>query len=328
MKWLLKRTKFIWPGIFAMTFIGAVISVMGVLFALLSKDVLDIATGQTEGNLLSCSLLLFVFLIAQLLLEIFQSVTTVHITGRFNIRFKTDLFRTVLSRDYMKLTEYHTGELLNRINSDVSIIATGLTQMLPNLVFYLTKIVSCFWVLYLLDPHFALLCLCLGPLIFITAQIYRKKVKHLHKESQAADGSVKSFMQETLKNILVIKSFGRGVEAAEKSRVLQDKLFRLNIRKNNISILANVFFYLALTAGYYFALAWGAYKISKGLMTFGTMTALLQLVNQIQAPFQGLSGLFPQYYAMIASAERLVELEQLPEDRDLDKADWNGEAWS
>ncbi len=328
MKWIVKKTKFIWPGVFAMTVIGAILSVMGVYFALISKNLIDIATGQIEGKLLPQAVLLFAFLVLQLLLEIFQSITTVHTIGRFNVRFKSDLFRTIMQKDYMTITEYHTGELLNRITSDVSIIATGLTQMLPNLIFYLTKILACFVALYVLDPEFALLCLALGPLIFITAYIYRKKMKHLHKASQAADGKAKSFMQEFLKNILVVKSFGKEKEAAQKSKSLLGKLFHIEIKRNRISVCANVFFYLGLTAGYYVALAWGAYKIANGLMSYGTLMALLQLVGQIQSPFQGLSSLFSQYYAMLASSERLAEMEHLPDDSTLHKEDWGGKPWS
>ncbi len=328
MKRIIKKSKFIWPGISLLTLTGVLTSLVGVLFALLSKRVLDIATGQTEGDLLHEGIILFGFLLLQLVLEILQSVLNVRVVGRFNIRFKTDFFRTILQKDYMKITEYHTGELLNRIHSDIGVIANGMTQMLPQLMFYLTKIIACFFAIYVLDPHFAFLCLALGPMIFLTAYFYRRKMKSLHKSCQAYDGKVKSFMQETLGNILVIKSFGCGNAAANQSQNLQENLFRLTIKRNQLSILANIFFYIGLTAGYYFALAWGAFKISNGMMTFGTLTALLQLVGQIQTPFQALSSLFPQYYAMSASAERLVEIEDLPDDAWIQKEVWNQEAWS
>ncbi|MBE7037195.1 MAG: ABC transporter ATP-binding protein, partial [Ruminococcaceae bacterium] len=314
MKRILKKAQYVLPGIIGLTLVGTVISLMGVVFAFLSKRVLDVATGQAEGDLLKEGLLLFGFLAFQLVLDVVLSVLDVRVSGRFQIREKTNLFSAIMKKNYMQISEYHSGELLNRINSDVNIVTTGLIQMLPNLFFYVTRIISSFFALYVLDKTFAFLCLMVGPLIFITACVYRKYMKKLHKEHQEADGRVKSFMQETLKNLLVIKSFGCGEAAAEKSRRLQFKQFKLNLKRNRISILAHVFFYVGLTAGYYIALAWGAYKISKGLMTFGTLTALLQLVGQIQTPFQGISSLLPQYYAMQASGERLAEIEDLPED--------------
>lgn len=314
MKRIIRKAQYVLPGIIGLTLVGTVISLMGVVFAFLSKRVLDVATGQIEGDLLKEGLILFAFLAVQLLLDVVMSVLDVHVSGHFQIREKTHLFNTILKKNYMQISAYHSGELLNRINSDVNIITTGLIQMLPNLFFYVTKIVSSFCALYVLDKTFALLCLLIGPLIFVIACVYRKYMKKLHKEYQEADGRVKSFMQETLKNLLVIKSFGCGEAAAEKSRKLQFKQFKLSVKRNGISILANVFFYVGLTAGYYIALAWGAYKISCGLMTFGTLTALLQLVGQIQTPFQGMSSLLPQYYAMQASGERLAEIEDLPED--------------
>lgn len=314
MKRMIKKTQYVLPGIIGLTLVGTIISLMGVVFAFLSKRVLDVATGQAEGDLLREGLLLFGFLALQLLLDVVLSVLDVHVSGRFQIREKTNLFSTIMKKNYIQISEYHSGELLNRINSDINVITTGLVQMLPNLFFYVTKIVFSFCALYVLDKTFAFLCLLVGPLIFVTACVYRKYMKKLHKEHQEADGKVKSFMQETLKNILVIKSFGCGEAAAEKSRKLQFNLFKVSLKRNRISVLAHIFFYVGLTAGYYIALAWGAYKISKGLMTFGTLTALLQLVGQIQSPFQGISSLLPQYYAMQASGERLAEIEDLPED--------------
>ncbi len=328
MKWLISKSKFILPGVLLLSVTGIFTSLMGVFFALLSKRVLDVATGQQPGNLLHEGVVLFGFLLLQLVLEVLFSIERVHVVGRFNVRFKAGLFQTILQKDYMHITEYHTGELMNRIGSDVGVVATGLTQMLPQLVYYLTKIISCFLALYILDSHFAVLCLALGPLIFLSAFVYRKKMKNLHKSCQAADGTAKSYMQETLKNMLVVKSFGCGISAASQAKKLLQDLFKLNIKRNRLSILANVFFYIGLTAGYYFALAWGAYKIANGVMTFGTLTALLQLVDQIQTPFQGLSALLPQYYAMVASGERLMEIEKLPDDHIGSKTLWKQEPWS
>lgn len=314
MKWIAKKYKFVWPGVAALVVLGMGTSLMGVYFALLSKRVLDIATGQAAGSLMGEAVYLSFCLLLQLVLEIVLSVVNVHVTGRFTIRAKTELFQSLLQKDYMHLTGYHSGELMNRINSDIGYINTGLVQVLPNLVFYLTKIVACFFALYLLDPFFACLCLLLGPFIFLFACLYRKKMKNLQKSCQTADGRVKSFMLEALKNLLVIKSFGCEDAAADRSRTLQMQHFKLNLKRNRMSILANAVFFLALTVGYYFALGWGAYKIAAGAMSFGTLTALLQLVGQIQTPFQGLSSLLPQYYNMLASAERIEELEALPND--------------
>ncbi len=328
MKWIALQAKKVWPGILLLTVIGSLLSLIGVLFALLSKQVLDIATGQAEGNLVLAGAFLVGLLVIQLLFQIFLSVADVHVKGRFNIRVKTELFNLIMKRDYLKVSAFHSGELLNYINSDVSIIATGLLDMFPNLIFYLTKIIACFCALYVLEPVLAYACLLVGPLIFLVACLYRKRMKGLHKAHQEADGRVKSYMQEALKNLLVIKSFGVGDAASDKSRTLQFKQFKIDLKRNKLSIAANAFFYIGLTAGYYLALAWGAYRISAGLMTFGTLTAVLQLVGQIQSPFQGLSSLLPQYYAMVASAERIMDLEALPEDVTEARGDWAGEEWS
>ena len=103
MKWIIKKSKFILPGIFVLTLTGMLVSLMGVVFALLSKHVLDIATApdHANGDLLRAGSMLFVFLVIQLLLEIFQTYYNVYITGKFNVKFKSRLFQTMLKKDYM-----------------------------------------------------------------------------------------------------------------------------------------------------------------------------------------------------------------------------------
>ena len=122
-------------------------------------------------------------------------------------------------------------------------------------------------------------------------------------------------MQEILQNLLVIKAYRAEDKVVEESRTFQFLHFKFTLKRNHISILMNILFYLALTASYYVAMGYCAWKLSMGLMTFGTLMAILQLVNQVQTPFKDLSSIVPQYFSTVASAERLQELENLPADR-------------
>lgn len=136
---------------------------------------------------------------------------------------------------------------------------------------------------------------------------------------QETEGKTRSFIQEILSNILVIKAFSVENRINETTDELQDDNFKARMRKRNFSICANVGLGAVFSVGTVFAIAFGAYSILFNGMTYGTVTAIIQLVNQVQSPFVSLSGIMPKYYTTIASAERIMELDDLPNEKEINK---------
>ena len=177
-----------------------------------------------------------------------------------------------------------------------------------------TKLIVGLLVLFRIDFSFTFLILTIGMLMCVGSRIYSRKFRYLHKEVQETSGVVRSFLQECIENLIVIKSFSNESWIGEQLSAHQQKNYQKKIKRNTISNLANTTMYVMFTAGYYAALVWGAVQISRGILTFGTLTAFLQIIGQIRAPFRNISGLIPQYYSMLASAERLMELEELSDE--------------
>ncbi len=298
-----------------LTFLGVVMSYIGVRFAIVSKDLLDIASHTVEGDLTAQIIRLLVMLGLLLVSQTLYSLYNARVSGQYGIQLKEHVFRTCLKRDWQEVSNIHSGELINRIHSDVNVIVTGVMLLVPNLVSLLVRIVLSFYEMFRLDSLLATICLILAPFILLTARLYSSRMKKLHKKCMETDGKTKSFMQEILQNLLVIKAYRAEEKVVEESRTLQLFHFKFTLKRNHISILMNILFYLALTASYYVAMGYCAWKLSLGLMTFGTLMAILQLVNQVQTPFKDLSAIVPQYFSTVASAERLQELENLPADR-------------
>lgn len=327
LSWDLALAKKVRYSIFALSLLGLLYSALGTFFALVSKAVVDSAVSAAAGEGLAhfgkLCIFLAVLLVVQLAMQVAISELSVRMSGKLVIICKKKLFSSLIHKEAGQVLKYHTGELLNRLTSDVSVVSGTISSLIPDLVHYSTRVLASFFVLFMLDSGIALLSLVALPVVFFASRIYRKKIKYLHKRVQESDGKTRSFMQETLANLLVVKSFGNESRVTSDATELQTDNYRLNLKKNHISILSNLMFFVAMTAGYYFAMAWGAYKIAVGLMSFGTLTAILQLVEQLQAPFRNLSSVMPQYYAMIASTERIMELLDLPEektpDRDFDR---------
>jgi ATP-binding cassette subfamily B protein len=174
-----------------------------------------------------------------------------------------------------------------------------------------SKIVFALCVLIMLSRDFALI-ICISGVFFLGfTALFRKKMKALHKIVQERLGYARSFIQESTAGLLIIKVFGTEKKILQHSAKLQEDYYKAQMKRRTISIFANAGFGLAFDSAYLLALLIGANGILTNTMSYGTLTAILQLIGQIQQPFANISGLFPKYYAMIASAERLIEIEQI-----------------
>ncbi|MBQ7751690.1 MAG: ABC transporter ATP-binding protein [Clostridia bacterium] len=313
-KWILENGKNSFPAIILLSIISITLSLIQINFATASKDVMDIATRQMEGVLKDAFLVLLALLLVRLVLQIAVSYVNVHACSRFEIALKRHIFGILIKKDYLSVSKFHSGELMNRIDSDVSVIVNGIIDILPYAVMFLTSIIGAFCVLYRIDATLALIILCIGPIVAVGARIYSAKYKKMHILCQEYDGKTKSFMLEILQNLLVVKSFGCEKKVLDKSEALQTRTYKLRIRRVTVSVFAQIGMFLIFNAGYYFAMAYAAYKLSTGEMTYGDVTAILALVAQIQSPFKSISGLIPRAFAVIASVERILELENISDE--------------
>ncbi len=315
LSWIIKHSKRYIPHLCVLTNLGIFISALAVAFSLVSKNVVDIAAGQIPGNLIVAALGLGFLIISQLVVHILYSLIDVRFLGRLRITLRNELFSSILSKKWIEITKYHTGELQNRLYSDIGVVVSGVVDIIPNAVSFIARIVLSFCALYMMDSFFAVLCLLVGPVILVLTRVYSKYMKRWHKRCLESEGKVRSFLQECLQNLIVIKSFGNENKIVDNATKLQNDAYNLEIKRNNISISASVMFSLVMTVAYYFTLGWCAYKLSMGVMSFGTLIAMLQLVGQVQSPFKELSSILPKYYSMIASAERILEIEQMNDDK-------------
>ncbi|MBQ4086792.1 MAG: ABC transporter ATP-binding protein [Clostridia bacterium] len=314
--WIAKRIRPYIPGLVLLILMATCVSYIGVRFALVSRTLIDTATGQTDGNLVHSICFLVALLVVQLILRIVYIRVHVHISGKLAMDIRTDLYYQLMKKDYVGVSSFHSGEILSRLVSDVSMVCEKTTEIIPNVFALLSTVVFSFTALFTLDKYFALACLAFGPIVMLAAYIYKKKIKTLHLQCRESDGKVRSFLQETLQNFLVVKAFSKENLMREKSKELQYENFRLQVKRSTVGILSNVMFFVAVTAGYYAALAWSVYRLSLGLITFGTVTAVLGLVGQLQSPFRELASVLPQCYMVSASAQRLMKLEKIKDEKE------------
>ncbi|NLB36128.1 MAG: ABC transporter ATP-binding protein [Clostridiales bacterium] len=313
-KWLYNSSKKQVPEIIALIVVYCLFSSMVIIMAWLSKGLVDSSVSGNHSQLIRFMIIVGAVVIPRLLLSFKYRGLNEHSRARLEILLRQKIFTSILQKDYSRISDYHSGELLNRLINDIGVIVDGAISILPSLFGLLTKLLLAFFALFSIEKKFALVFAAGGVLIFVTTRAFRKVMKRLHKDVQQTEGVSRSFFQEALENSLVIKVFGAEKSVLKKSGNLLDLNYKKKIKRILVSIFANLGMSAVFNAGYYFAFFWGAYGIYTTAISYGTLTAVLQLVNQIQSPVSGLSGLIPRYYSLIASAERLIEIENLPRE--------------
>lgn len=314
LKWIIKNSKKQIPAIIIVTFFYCILAFIGVYNALISKSVVDSAINGNMNGVILYGITFAAIIFIQLLLRIVTRSWYFKIGSRLTIHYRQIMFNTLLKKDYYSLSKYHSGELINRITNDIAVVADMVTSLLPSLSFMLTKLIGALAVLFAIDWRFTIVFVAGALLLFVITRLFRGKMKSLHKKAQEADGKVMSFMQEVLSSLLVVKVFGAEGKTSKKCGDLQQNSYKIKLKRNFISVVANTGFSFIFSLGYLYGLLWGSVSIVNHVITFGTLTAILSLVSQIQGPVSELSSLLPKYYGAVASAERLMELEALDND--------------
>lgn len=278
------------------------------IFALLSQKVMDSAQGGDKNALIKNSIYLLCLIISQILARVIASLVEAKSQGKAEINLRTNVFSSIIRGDYADSVERHSGDLMTRLTADVQVVSDQYVHIVPTTVAFVVRILSGAIALYQIDKNFALIFILCGLLIVVVAVLSRKRLKKLHRRVQEKDSKVRSFMQEMLENLFAIKVFGIEEKIIKISSKQQNKFYREKVKKKTFSIMAGIGFSLAFAVGYLAAVAYGSYGVLNGTMTFGAVVAIVQLVNQLQSPIVGITSIFPSFFAMTASAQRLMEI--------------------
>ena len=298
----------------ALVLIQSLNGASGVLYALLLRNIVDSAVSHNSTKFWTYTALTVLLTAGQIgLRAVIRWLSELARASLENI-FKARLMKNILKKDFASVSALHSGEWLNRLTNDTAVIANAYVDILPGLAGMAVKLICAVVMMIVLDSFFALLLLPCGIVLLLTTYGFRKRLKRLHKNVQEKDGALRIFMQERIGSLMMIRSF-----AAEK-QAEADALDKMNahkdarMRRTRFSNLCNIGFGAAMSGMYLFGAVYCAHGILNDTISFGTMTAITQLISQIQSPFANITGYLPRFYAMTASAERLMEIEQFGED--------------
>ena len=316
LKWIYKNSKKHIPTVFGCALISAVTSVAYVLLAYVSSFVIDIAIGKKQGDIAFYITVLFLLILCQVALNLINSLLAARASGKLEMDFRKSIFSSIMKKEYASISKHHSGDILNRFTSDVDVIVMAVVGVIPGAVSFIARLAAALIVLISLSKSLGVAVIFVGAVIAVLIRIYSKFVKKIHKEVQEAQGHTRSYMQECTENVVVVKSFNSVGSFGKKLWDLMQKTYRLKIKRNLIGNISNSTKYLVFTGGYYAALSFGAFLISGGTLSYGSLIALLNIIQNIRRPLTQMSGLLPQYYQALASAERIMEIEELPDEKE------------
>ncbi len=312
--WVVKMVKGSLAGIVLLTLCTGATSFLSVILALVMRNAIDYAVALDQSMFLRwCSVFLGI-VVAQLALRAVIRQQDESIRASIENRLKEHTYENILHSSYSGLKAFHTGELQNRMTSDVKIVADYATDLIPGVFSMAVQLLCALIVLMVLDWRFGSIFLIGGCMMLGVTFIFRRRMKSLHKEVQETNGKLRSWLQESVESIQILKSFEAEEMAVSRTeeKATAHKVARM--KRRTFSNICNVGFGAVMQGSYFFGLVWCGFGILNGTLTYGTLTAVLQLISQIRSPFANISGFVPQYYSMLASAERLIELGKLPKE--------------
>ncbi|MBQ1632283.1 MAG: ABC transporter ATP-binding protein [Clostridia bacterium] len=319
MKQSARRWLYTVPGnrkwyIVALTLVQALLGGSGVLYALLLRGVVDAAVGGSRTAFWQNLILIIALAAGQLLLRAVVRWLTELTKSTFENTFKKRLTETLLKKDYLRVSAVHSGEWMNRLTNDTVVVANDYAEIIPGLVGMAVRLVSALVMIIAIEPLFAAILIPGGGMLALFTILFRKIMKRLHKKVQESDGKLRVFLQERIASLLMLRSFAAEEQTLARAEEKMHAHKAARMRRNRFSNLCNIGFGAAMTGMYLLGVGWCGYGILVGTISFGTLTAIMQLVSQVQAPMANITGFLPRYYAMLASAERLMEAEHFEED--------------
>lgn len=313
--WLKKVTKKYRFFVVLLTVFEIIVSGLGICYALVMKQMVDRAVVKDSHGFVMGMIGFGMLVLGQLMIRIITRQISEYTRSSMENTLKQRLFQSILIKDYGSVSLKHSEEWMNRLTSDTVVCADGMTDILPGLFGMMIRLVGSLVLILYLQPGLAVIMIPGGILFVIITVVLRRPLKRFHKDVQEKDGKVRMYLQERISSMLVVRVFGVENIAVEQAADTMEVHKGSRMRKAWISNICNSGFSLAINGMYLLGIGFCGYGIIHGNVTFGTLTAMIQLIGQLQSPLASLGGYVPRYYTMIASAERLMEVEQY-EDAD------------
>ena len=323
--WLKREMRPYRWNILFLTIVGVFSTVLSLAFAYLVRYLINGAADGDKKRLLVFAAVLLGVILLRVTAHTLTGFLSEKYRAKITVGLRSRLFGRILRADYASIEKYHSGDLLNRLTSDVNEVAADTVSIMPAVASMIAQCIGAIVALLTIDPLFTAVFTCGGIVVGGISAIFRKKLKKYHKELTEADGKSRSFIQEGIASLLTIKAYGAEGYSSERSKEILDGYYQKRMKRNFVRSGVNGMFSLLGNAGTIFAVIWCSIRVLRGESDYGSIMSVVMLLGQLQHPFAAFSAVLPVCYARAASGERLSETDELPSEEG-DRVALNGNA--
>lgn len=313
-KWILSYSKRYKKTIAFYLFLGIFSTVFSLISSIASKQLIDIVTGHLKDKMLIMAIVMVSMALFSLLFSSIISRVSLKLTINIQNDIQSDIFQKIQEASWLSISEYHSGDILNRFATDVGTVAGNAITWLPSLVISLFNFFAVFFVIMYYDVTMACISLASAPIMLFTSQYLMKRMREYSKKVKELNSQVMSFEQETFSNMNTIKAFGITGHYANELKKWQGKYRDFNLEYNKFSIKTNIILSLLGMVVQYASFGWGVYRLWSGHITYGEMTLFLSQGTKLSGAFNSLVGYIPHVLNSSVSAGRVLELIKLPRE--------------
>lgn len=308
--WLLEYVKPFLPKILLIMGIDILTTVFSTVMAILSKEVIDRAT--TGESIYGVLVAYAVFTISMLIMDAVGEMISLVMDEKFSFGIRKQVYEQIIHAYWMDAKRFHTGDLMTRLTSDAGNVSNGLIYTIPTIIRLVFDLLISFITLFIYQPLLAVFALAIAPVAAVVSLLLGRKLKKLQTKVQETEAAYRSFLQESMANLLIVKSFANEDYATDRLVKLRDERFKWVYKKGRMGIFSQLAISFSFNFAYIVAFSFGAIMVSTATITYGTMSLFLTLINRIQAPVVNLAQQIPKIVSIFASAERIVEIENMP----------------
>lgn len=311
-KWIFSHAKHVIPYLIFCIILNVIFALIGIFNVVVSKSLIDSAIAGNQSDVMKWLTIMITITLFNMCISPITSFLSTHSSMKLSQGIQRKIYKHVEYSDWLESSKIHSVSLLTRITSDVGNISSTILGTIPSLVSLTVTLVGSFYTLISWAPSIALVAVFIGPFMVIIGRIFSKKLKELYKAAQEEDVKYRSFMQESIQNIMIVKTFCMEKINMGRLEDIQNNKYKIAMKNTKFSVLTSMSMSFCSSLAYFTIFIWGILNITKGVTTYGTFTGMLQLYSKVQAPFSSLAGMIPGFIGTIAAAERLMEIEDLP----------------
>lgn len=313
-KWILSYSNRYKKTIAFYLFLGIFSTVFSLISSIASKQLIDIVTGHLKDQMLIMAIVMVSMALFSLIFSSVISRVSLKLTISIQNDIQADIFQKIQEASWLSISEYHSGDILNRFATDVGTVAGNAITWLPSLVISLFNFVATFAVIMHYDVTMAFISLASAPVLLFASQALMKRMREYSKKVKEMNSQVMAFEQETFSNMNTIKAFGITEHYAGELKKWQGKYRKFNLEYNMFSIKTNIVLSLLGMLVQYASFGWGVYRLWSGHITYGEMTLFLSQGGKLSSAFNSLVGYIPHVLNSSVSAGRVLELVKLPRE--------------